>query len=176
MGEYIISYRSPFLPEGLLNRARVAAINFHPGPPEYPGTGCANFALYNNASEYGVTAHIMKREIDSGPILEVRRFPVCSSDNLSSLLTKTHELLAKLCADFIDEILINNECTIRDKMLECTGERWRGEASLLRGLDALQTILPDITKDELERIIRATYLEDFPPKIRLHGFDFYLKL
>ena len=44
-GDFIISYLSPFiLPKALLERAGRAAINFHPGPPEYPGIGCTNFA------------------------------------------------------------------------------------------------------------------------------------
>ncbi len=47
-GDYIISYLCPWvLPGWLLSRARVAAINFNPAPPQYPGTGCTNFALYN---------------------------------------------------------------------------------------------------------------------------------
>ena len=43
-------------------------------------------------------------------------------------------------------------------------------------LDRLQTIDPNISAEELVRIIRATYIDDFPPKISLHGYDFYLKL
>ena len=38
-GDYILCFRSLFfLPKGLLEKARVAAINFHPAPPEYPGS------------------------------------------------------------------------------------------------------------------------------------------
>ena len=59
-GDYIICFRSYFLiPKSLLDRAKVAAINFHPGSVEYPGSGCLNWALYDNAEVYGVTAHIM---------------------------------------------------------------------------------------------------------------------
>lgn len=37
-GGYIICFRSYFLiPKALLDRAKVAAINFHPGSIEYPG-------------------------------------------------------------------------------------------------------------------------------------------
>ena len=59
-GDYIVSYLSRWVvPDALLKRARKAAINFHPASPEYPGIGCNNFALYENASEYGVTCHHM---------------------------------------------------------------------------------------------------------------------
>lgn len=30
-------------------------------------------------------------------------------------------------------------------------------------------------KKELEKIIRATYIKEFPPRIVLHGFTFLLK-
>ena len=45
--DYILSYRSLFiLPKELIENAKYAAINFHPAPPEYTGSGCINFALY----------------------------------------------------------------------------------------------------------------------------------
>src|SRR5216684_8833236 len=76
-GDYIVSYLSPWIvPEPLLNRARRAAINFHPGPPEYPGIGCTNFALYNNETSYGVTCHHMVPKVDTGAIISVKRFAV----------------------------------------------------------------------------------------------------
>ncbi len=54
-GDYIISFLSRWVvPEEILKHARKAAINFHPASPEYPGIGCNNFALYENAKEYGV--------------------------------------------------------------------------------------------------------------------------
>ena len=58
-GEYIVCFRSLFvLPKRLIDKASIAAINFHPAPPEYPGSGCINFALYDEVNEYGVT-HIL---------------------------------------------------------------------------------------------------------------------
>src|SRR4051812_10445430 len=50
-GDSLFSYLSPWIiPAETLKRASKAAINFHPGPPEYPGIGCTNFAIYNNES------------------------------------------------------------------------------------------------------------------------------
>ena len=46
-GDYIVSFLSPWvISNSLLNRAKKASINFHPAPPEYPGIGCTNFAIY----------------------------------------------------------------------------------------------------------------------------------
>src|SRR4030066_251191 len=74
-GDYIISYLSRWVvPEFLLSRVRKAAINFHPASPAYPGIGCNNFALYEDAKEYGVTCHHMASKGDTGAIIAVKRF------------------------------------------------------------------------------------------------------
>ena len=75
-GDLIISYLSRWVvPADVLGAARVAAINLHPAPPEYPGIGCINFALYDEVTQYGVTCHHMAPTVDTGPIIAVRRFP-----------------------------------------------------------------------------------------------------
>src|SRR6187399_298747 len=46
-GDIILSYLSQWIiPGRVLQNAGMAALNFHPGPPEYPGIGCTNFAVY----------------------------------------------------------------------------------------------------------------------------------
>ena len=73
-GDCIISYLARWIvPRDLLQRAGTA-INFHPGPPEYPGYGCNNFAIYDEAREYGVTCHHMAPRVDTGAIIAVKRW------------------------------------------------------------------------------------------------------
>ena len=176
-GEYILCFRSLLvLPIKLLEKARVAAINFHPAPPEYPGAGCINFALYDEVDDYGVTAHLMNEKVDNGKILEVRRFPVHKFDNLPSLLKRPHNELYHLCSDFITALASIGEAYVSSKVDECKDEFWRGEARLIKELEQLQTINVSIEKSELERIIRATHIDNFPPKVMLHVYKFYLKL
>jgi methionyl-tRNA formyltransferase len=176
-GDYIICFRTLFiLPDSLLKKARVAAINFHPAPPEYPGSGCINFALYDEVSDYGVTAHLMNKKIDNGKILEVRRFPVHKSQDLSSVLVRTHAELHSLCSDFITAISSEGESYISLKIEESANVHWAGGARLMKELDQLQIIDAGIEKSELEKIIRATYIDGFPPKIIVHGYKFYLSL
>ena len=63
-GDYIFSFRSLLiLPDSIIKNAKVAAINFHPGPPKYRGVGCLNYALYNEENYYGVTALLMKKKL-----------------------------------------------------------------------------------------------------------------
>lgn len=154
----------------------MAAINFHPAPPEYPGSGCINFALYDDVTEYGVTAHIINEKVDNGQILEVRRFPVNSCDDLPSVLMRTHSELSHLCADFMNGIYTKGSKFIDEKINASGEEKWNGKARRLKELDALRTISLNISEKELKKIIRSTYIEGYPPKIELHGFNFYLKL
>ncbi|UUX49842.1 hypothetical protein NUH88_20915 [Nisaea acidiphila] len=64
------------VPIGYLKATRLAPVNFHPGPPEYPGLRAIEFAHRERARSYGVTAHAMTLPVDSGQIIGVNRFPV----------------------------------------------------------------------------------------------------
>src|SRR6185312_4287553 len=55
---------SVIVPRRVLQALGFGAYNFHPGPPEYPGWIPAQFALYENAAEFGATAHVMIEEVD----------------------------------------------------------------------------------------------------------------
>ena len=104
-GDIIISYLSRWVvPEYLLTKAKDMAINFHPATPDYPGVGCINFALYECASVYGATCHHMNKQVDTGNIIRVERFPVYPSDNVETLLTRTYDHQLCLFSDIIGRI------------------------------------------------------------------------
>jgi sugar O-acyltransferase (sialic acid O-acetyltransferase NeuD family) len=176
-GDYIICFRSLFiLRDKLLKKAKIAAINFHPGPPEYPGSGCTNFALYDEVNTFGVTAHLMNAKVYNGKILEVRNFSVDESDTLPDLLERTHRELYILCSKFINAINNEGEAFLNLLASKCEDINWVGEARLIKELEMLQNINLSINKAELERIIRATNIAGFPPNIMFHGYKFYLNL
>lgn len=175
-GDYIICFRSYFLlPKSLLDRASSAAINFHPAPVEYPGSGCLNWALYDNADTYGVTAHIMNEKIDNGPIVECRRFPIFEQDDVTSLLARAHLKTFDLLVDITTGLALEGKDFLEKKLRASSNERWAGKARKMFEIDNLQVVDPNCSKEELERIIRATFTPDFPPEIRLHGYKFVLK-
>lgn len=175
-GEYIFCFRSYFkLPQALLDRATIAAINFHPGPSEYPGSGCANWALYENSPTYGVTAHLMDEKIDSGRIVECRRFPILRQDNIDTLLAKTHLKAYDLLLDVTTGLASEGESFLERKLAQSASERWSGTARRMRELDRLQLVDTGIEKDDLERVIRSAHTSDFPVETRLHGHRFVLR-
>jgi methionyl-tRNA formyltransferase len=168
-GDYIISYLSRWVvPEHLLNRAKVAAINFHPASPDYPGIGCNNFALYEEAKEYGVTCHRMASRVDTGAIIAVRRFPVFPTDDVASLLSRTYDYQLILFYEIVGLI-------IEGKELPASEERWTRKPFSRKEFNELSRITPDMMKDEIARRIRATTFGAWKPTVELQGHVFELK-
>ena len=167
-GDYIISFLSRWIvPDYVLARARIAAINFHPGPPEYPGIGCNNFALYEQADEYGVTCHHMASEVDTGSIVAVRRFPIFEGDDVASLLGRTHDYQLVLSYEIM--ALIS-----RVEELPSSSEQWTRKPFTRKQLDELGRITTDMTREEVEQRIRATKYGEWRPIIEHQGFTFQL--
>lgn len=168
-GDYIISYLFPWVvPYSLLKRSKKANINFHPGPPEYPGIGCTNFALYNNEKIYGVTCHHMEAKVDTGPIIAVKRFPVLLHDSILSLTKRAYTYLLTLFFEVMIKIA-NNEPLLN------SDETWTRKPYKRVDLDALCEIKANMTNQEIHRRIRATYFPGMPgPFINLGGAKFIL--
>lgn len=175
-GEYIFCFRSLFiLPKYLLDKANIAAVNFHPAPVEYPGSGCINFALYDNSKHYGVTAHIMNEKVDNGVILECHRFPILPADTVDTLLERTHLKLLNLFFDVVTDLVLGGKNALDIKIASSSNEKWRGDATKMKDFKNLQVIPLNVSELELEKIVRATYTERFPPYIKLYGYEFILK-
>ena len=95
--DYVISYLAPqIIPKRVLDLATIAAINFHPGPPKYPGIGGYNFALYNGDVTYGVVAHLMQEKVDTGMIFDQMEFKIYDTDTVESLKDRSMNALLYL--------------------------------------------------------------------------------
>jgi methionyl-tRNA formyltransferase len=169
-GDYIISYLSRWVvPEELLRRARVAAINFHPASPDYPGIGCNNFALYEGATEYGVTCHHMAPRVDTGDIIAVRRFPVFPTDDVASLLGRTYDHQLVLFYEMAGLI-------IQGRDLPTSEERWTRKPFSRKEFNELGMITPEMHQEEIAKRIRATSFGRWKPMVEIQGFLFELKI
>ena len=166
---YIISYLSRWIvPNPIIQMARIAAINFHPASPDYPGIGCNNFALYEGASQYGATCHHMAPSVDTGDtgeIIAVRRFPVFQTDNVDSLLQRTYAHQLVLFYEIVQSILEGKE-------LPKSTETWARKPFTRRELNELSKITADMEKEEIARRIRATHFGGWKPTVELQGFTF----
>ncbi len=149
-GDLIISYLAQWIiPGDLLKKARVAAINFHPGPPAYPGIGCTNFAIYNREKEFGITCHHMQAKVDSGNIIAVRKFPVFPADTVYTLTQRCYAEIIQLFYFIIGEILQGHE-------LPLSNESWLRKPFTRRQLNELCELTPDMDQAEIDLRLKAT--------------------
>ena len=107
--DMIIAYITGWIvPNTVLQNTIKWNLNFHPGPPEYPGTGCFNFAIYNETKEYGSTVNIMDPKVDTGKIVATERFKINSNETVETLSEKTYKSTFKLFKTVVDKIHSDN--------------------------------------------------------------------
>ena len=149
-GDLIISFISSWIyPQQLLSNAGFAAINFHPGSPDYPGTGCTNFAVYNGEKEYGITCHHMNATVDTGSIIQVKRFPIKEEDTVYTVTQHCYKLIEESFYEIIGLI-------IKGEPLPFTNEAWKRKPYTRKQLDELCHIRPEMSEQEINKRIRAT--------------------
>jgi methionyl-tRNA formyltransferase len=149
-GDLMVSFISSWIyPQQLLDNAAMAAINFHPGSPEYPGTGCTNFAVYEGAKEYGITCHYMKAAVDSGSIIQVNRFPVKEEDTVYSITQQCYKLIEESFYEVMGLV-------IKGVPLPLTTENWSRKPFTRKQLDDLCHIRPEMSEEEINKRIKAT--------------------
>jgi len=153
--EYLISFLSPWIiPESLLAAAQKAAINFHPDPPEYPGSGCYGFAIHEQAKRYGVTCHHMAAKVDTGDIIQTVYFDISPLESVETLKLKSMNHLLALFSRTIQRIYKN-------EALPMSGEKWLRPPSTLKQFEELKRIDPaTMDTEEILLRIRAT---DYSP-------------
>jgi sugar O-acyltransferase (sialic acid O-acetyltransferase NeuD family) len=172
--DYILCFRSYFiLSKQLLESVKFQCINFHPGPPQYPGSGGINFALYNDDKFFGVTVHLMEEKVDSGKILVSKHFPVSENDNLKTLLNRTHEELFNIFKEFTTNLKKFGPDLIYKKLTN--KEKWGTTKRSIKDMNKFQIIDKDIDEKELARRIRGFNYPNYPIELSLHGTKFFLK-
>jgi methionyl-tRNA formyltransferase len=154
--DYTISYLSPWIvPKKVLQNTKIAAINFHPGPPEYPGIGCTNFAIYNQEKKFGITVHYMHEKVDTGTIIQVKRFPLFEKDTVWSLSQRCYAYIYTTFVGLFKLMLCAEPFPVSD-------EKWRRKAYTRVELNELCRITSDMTSREIQRRIKATTFPNMP--------------
>ena len=174
--DYIFSFRSFFiLPLKILNNANFA-INFHPGPPNYRGSGCLNYALLNNETKYGVTCHLMSEKIDDGKILDVNFLNIYKSDNVISLLNRTHSSLHKQSFRIVKAIIKKGDNYIENQLKKNSNVKWSGALRVMKKLDSQKFVSIKNTKSDLIKKIRYLHTSDHPLILKFKNLKFNLVL
>lgn len=105
--DYIFSFYWKKIKKNILNIPMSGSINFHPGPlPEARGSGY-HTAILEQWGYWGVTAHYMDEEFDTGDIIERKDFKIQDGIINRELVHLTHIQLAELFKELIDKLLLN---------------------------------------------------------------------
>ena len=171
-GDIIISYLYPkLISKKLLSNAKLISINFHPGPPEYPGIGCTNYAIYNKEKQYGVTCHIMNEVIDAGDILEVKRFKLRKNETLISLTERAYLHLFEMYLGIVEKLKNNQLIEV------CKNEKWIGKAKTKKNFENFLLLNSNMKPHEIKRrIIATTWPKKDSAYFKIKGFKFFGKL
>lgn len=137
------------VPARLLDRLGPKPYNIHPGPPEYPGSYPESFAIWDQASQYGVTAHEMAPKVDTGAIVGVSRFPFPPEPDLTNIgdliFAKAVELFAQVAS----------HCAITNAPMAAIDQSWGAKRYTRADFHALCRSGSGLSAPDLDRLRRA---------------------
>jgi methionyl-tRNA formyltransferase len=165
----LVAFTTPVIvPSGILDALGYGAYNFHPGPPQYPGWAPAHFALYERATEFGATVHVMAEQVDAGPIVDAALFPIPADIGVYGLEGLAYAHLAQLFWRHSKALATQPE------PLPAGPLQWGIRKNSRRAYRTICDIPLDISKEELDRRLRVFGGNHFgiSPTIRLHGVEF----
>lgn len=146
----LIGFVSPIVvPARILQGLGYGAYNFHPGPPHFPGWAPSQLAIYEGATEFGATAHVMAEKVDSGPIVAVDLFAIPPQISAEALEAMAFARLARLFWDLAQHLASSPQ------PLPALPIRWSGCKSTRRRCAELCDVPIGISSDELERRVAA---------------------
>jgi methionyl-tRNA formyltransferase len=156
------------VPQQVLDQLGYGAYNFHPGSPQYPGWAPAHFALYDQASEFGATLHVMVRRVDAGPIIDVVRFAIPADIGVVDLEQIAYVTLLNLFRKFAKTLASSAGPLARSRI------PWGEKRNSRQAYTAICNIPLNIQKEELERRIKVFGSNHYGicPTVHLHGIPF----
>lgn len=105
--DLIISYLYPKkISQPLLNLPKIGCINFHPAPlPDFRGVCGYSFGIFEEVKKWGVSAHFVDKNFDTGDIIEIMKFPIKpNTETAFSLEKKSQVILFELFKKIINLI------------------------------------------------------------------------
>ena len=152
---------SAIISKEILEHIGVCPINFHPGPPEWPGVGIASYALYHKDKSFGVTAHEMLKTVDSGKIVDVKRFAIFENDTCETLWERTLHSSLGLYYKVLAEIAATGNVKFID-------QKWSRKPTTRKQFDEWMVLSLDTPIEEIERRVNALKHSKFSgPTLRI---------
>lgn len=149
-GRRLIAFcTSVIVPAEVLEAVDGPAYNFHPGPPTYPGSHVASFAIYDGAEMFGATAHEMAESVDSGAIVGVEWFRVSDGLRFVDLEILAYQALIRLFMGLAPQLAAS------DRPLERLDMDWAERATTNRDFERMRAIDETMSEAEIKLRFRA---------------------
>lgn len=169
--ELLLSFGTGVIvPSWILDISGLLALNVHAASPQYPGRDPHHFAVYDGVRHYGATMHRMTKSVDAGPIVDVELFEVPSPVTPSGLLARADNAGWSLIARFFQRFSEHGAPT------PIPGLAWGPRKTTRKMFLELCRIDPEMTKEEIERRLKATAMPGFRNLyLDLHGHRFRIE-
>lgn len=104
--DVLLSVTHPALiSQSVIERARLAAVNYHDGPlPKYAGMNASAWALYNGETEHAIVWHTLTADVDAGALLERRESTLDPRETSLSLNIKNAVLALESFRHLIERL------------------------------------------------------------------------
>ena len=151
-----------------INKAALA-VNFHPAPlPDYKGRAPAIWALINGEKEFGATCHFIDTGIDTGKIIECRKFPI-------GTIKTGRELSEKAWYVCLEELNVFMNRYLKGDVITGVQQEHTGEYYSMAKLQAAKKIELTENIEDINRKINALWYPPFEGAyIELNGERLYL--
>jgi methionyl-tRNA formyltransferase len=138
----------------LIELPRVGCLNFHPAPlPDMRGLGGYNVAILEGFAEWGVSAHFVDEDFDTGDLVAVDRFPIDPErETALSLDITSQEALLVLFRRVVGAALDGEELPRRP-------QAGRSRYVTREEFESLRRVRPS---DDLGRKLRAFWYPPWP--------------
>jgi methionyl-tRNA formyltransferase len=168
---YSVQYHK-ILKQQHIDKAREIAVNLHLAPlPDYRGCNQFSFAIFDGATVFGVTIHLIDTGVDSGDILFEDRFLLEPDIWVKELLDKSVAHGQQLFEATLDKIIQKDYTLTPQTSLVAS----RGLHIYTRkDIQDLKLIRLDENASKIAKRIRATYMPGFePPHTIVSGKKIY---
>jgi methionyl-tRNA formyltransferase len=134
----------------ILSKAKIKALNIHPGSIYNPGAGCYSYPIFNKEKFSGVTCHELSAKPDTGTVLIEKRFILYSNDDFTSLQGRTLVTVLQIFYEIMDII-------IQKKKFPISKNQWKRKPRYQKNYinDLLNINLKRDTKNIIQLKIRS---------------------
>lgn len=146
-----------------LNLFGQRALNLHPAPPWYRGSGGLNLAIYHGEKKFGLTLHHLSPAYDDGRIVKLYDVELHADENIMSASLRINNLRVQIFEQIILD-LYDSKSDVNTVIAPTDAIEWEGRLHKISEIDELATVNLDneISFEDLSSRIKAFATQDFP--------------